>query len=52
MRPACGPAPHLGTAGPVEPIDVTGMQVDVQITVAADAGIVWDLLAEITNVGK
>ncbi len=52
MHPACGSAPRLGNVGPAEPIDVTGMQVNVQITVAADAGIVWDLLAEITNVGK
>ena len=32
--------------------DVTGLRVEVQITVSASAKLVWELLAEITNVGK
>lgn len=36
----------------VEPIDVTGIQLEVEMTVSAQPDVVWDLLAEITNVGK
>ena len=33
-------------------IDVTGLRVDVEIMVSASAAVVWDLLADITNVGQ
>jgi hypothetical protein len=38
--------------GPVQPADVTGMRIDAEIVVAAPPGVVWDLLANITNTGN
>jgi uncharacterized protein YndB with AHSA1/START domain len=35
----------------VRQVDVTGMRVDAEIVVAAAPEVVWDLLADITNVG-
>lgn len=65
--PSTGPA-HLAhvllTAGPADqqawstsigrvlPADVTGMRIDAEIVVAAPPGVVWDLLADITNTGN
>jgi uncharacterized protein YndB with AHSA1/START domain len=36
----------------VKSIDVTGLRVDAQIMVSASAAVVWELLADITNVGR
>jgi uncharacterized protein YndB with AHSA1/START domain len=36
----------------VQPADVTGMRIDAEIMVAAPPGVVWDLLADITNTGN
>jgi uncharacterized protein YndB with AHSA1/START domain len=36
----------------VQPPDVTGLRIDADMTVAAAPGVVWDLLADITNTGR
>jgi uncharacterized protein YndB with AHSA1/START domain len=36
----------------VQPADVTGMRIDAEIVVAAPPGVVWDLLANVTNTGN
>jgi hypothetical protein len=36
----------------VQPADVTGMRIDAEIVVTAPPGVVWDLLANITNTGN
>ncbi|HEY1625685.1 MAG TPA: SRPBCC family protein [Streptosporangiaceae bacterium] len=42
----------MTAASPAGPDDVTGMRVGAEIVVTAAPGVVWDLLADITNVGN
>jgi uncharacterized protein YndB with AHSA1/START domain len=36
----------------VVPAEVTGLRIDAEVVVAAPCGVVWDLLADITNMGN